>query len=302
MADLDPNPAPPADPALNPDPDPPTPDAILTPPADPAPLPGPAPGDDWRGRMAGEDEKLLGFLGRYPSEKAFVEAAKKDRDAIRTKQGYKLPEDPSAEELAEYRKQQGVPEKPEGYLEKLPDGLVVGADDRPFVDVFLEKMHAANAPKGISDAALTAYYQIVEDQAAEQSQRELDAHNESISELTEEWGKADYKRNVNVTNAFISTLPEGVGAALTSGKDAAGLPMGSNPAVVRWLAGLALEANPLATVVPGAGANAGSAIADEIASIEKTMRENRAAYNKDEKMQSRYRDLIDARLKLEAKG
>jgi len=47
--------------------------------------------------------------------------------------------------------------------------------------------------------------------------------------------------------------------------------------------------------VPGAGANAGQAIADEIATIERTMRENRPAYNRDERMQARYRQLLEAR-------
>lgn len=256
---------------------------------------------DWRARMAGEDEKLLGFLGRYQSEKAFVEAAKKDRDAVRNKQVLKLPDNPTDAELAAYRKEQGIPEAPEGYLTELPDGLVVGDDDRPFVDKFLAGMHGANAPKGAVDAALSAYYQIVEEQSAEEADQANALKNQSIEDLRDEWG-ADYKRNMNIMHSHLDTLPEAIGDVFRNGRMADGSPIGYNAEVLKWLTGQALEANPVATVVPGSGAAQASALADEKASIEKTMRENRAAYNADEKMQARYRQLIDAELKLKSKG
>jgi hypothetical protein len=65
--------------------------------------------------------------------------------------------------------------------------------------------------------------------------------------------------------------------------------------MARWLVHNAKTINPMASVVPGAGANLASAIEDEITSIEKVMRENRKAYNGDEKMQQRLRDLYSAR-------
>lgn len=290
-------PAPPPAPANDP-PAPPAPPAAGDPPADPAPPPA---GDDWRARLAGDDDKLLGFLGRYTSERAFVEAAKKDRDAVRNKAAVKLPDNPTDEELAAYRKEMGIPDKPEGYLEKLPDGLVVGDDDRPYVDTFLAKMHGTNAPKGAVDAALSAYYEIVEEQAATQSQAANVAKNESIEALREEWGP-DYKRNLNAMHAHLDTLPEAVANVFKNGIGPDGLPVGYNAEVLKWLAAQALEANPLATVVPGAGANQASAIADEMKQIEEVMRTDRARYNRDDKMQERYRTLIDANMKLQGKG
>lgn len=263
---------------------------------------------DWRARMAGDDDKLLGFLGRYASEKAFVEAAKKDREAIRNKAVVKLPDNPTDAELAAYRKEQGIPEKPEEYLADLPNGLVVGDDDRPMVDKFLAKMHETNAPKGVTHAALEAYYSIVEDQVAEQSAAAAVAKEAGIEVLREEWG-GDYKRNLNVVNGWLDTLPPPVRAAFVGGKDEKGTPFGgarmpdgtplaSNAELIKWFASQALEANPLATVVPGAGSNQASAISDEIARIEKVMTTDRKAYNADEKMQARYRELLTANEKL----
>ncbi len=290
---------PPADPApVNVDPpagDPPA------DPIDPAAAPADPNADDWRTRMSGGDEKLLGFLGRYQSEKAFVEAAKKDRDSARSKAVLKLGDNPTADEIAAYRKEYDIPEKPEGYLTKLSDGLVVGEADRPNVDKFLAKMHETNAPPAMVNAALDTYYGLMQEQAEVQAETARQAEQAGVETLREEWG-ADYKRNLNIMHAHLDTLPTDVANAFRHGVGADGVPLGYQPEVLKWLTGLALENNPVATVVPGAGANQAHAIADEISAIEKRMREDRPSYNKDEKMQSRYRDLINAKLKLEGKS
>lgn len=258
--------------------------------------------DDWRARIAGDDTKLAGYLARIPSEKALAEQVKRYNDDLKAGKLIKpLPENPTDEELAAYRKAQGVPEKPDAYLESLPNGLVVGEDDKPFVDQFLGNMHKAGAPPEMVNAALETYYNIVEEQIAAQSEAANAAKNTSIEVLREEWGP-DYRRNLNVMNGFLDTLPPAVAEAFKFGKGADGLPLGYNADVLKWLTAQAMESNPLATVVPGAGANQASAIAEEIAAIEGKMRTDRAAYNRDDKMQERYRELINARLKLEGKS
>lgn len=258
------------------------------------------PADDWRTRLSGGDDKLLGYLGRYQSEKAFVEAAKKDRDAARSKTAIKLPDNPTDEELAAYRKENGIPDAPDGYMQSLPEGLVVGDADKPYVDQFLAKMHATNAPPAIANAALETYYGIVEEQQAALNDAANAAKNESIETLREEWG-ADYKRNLNVMHGYLDTLPAEVADAFRSGKDANGVPLGYNSAVLKWLTAQAMEANPVATVVPGAGANQASAIADEIANLEKMMGNRGSEYWKGPsaaKHQARYLELVTAREKL----
>ena len=302
MADLDPAPtADPIDPtpaASDPAPDP-APQSDPTP--DPAPAADPNPADDWRARMAGDDEKLLGFLGRYQSEKAFVEAAKKDRDAVRNKTAQKLPDNPTDEELAAYRKDNGIPDKPEGYLEKLPSGLVVGDDDRPFVDQFLTKMHGVNADPAVTSAALDAYYGIVEEQEAAQAEADRDADNECVTALRDEWG-ADYKRNANVLRSFLETVPEDVAAALTQARGPDGKILSMNANVIRWLTAQALEVNPLATVVPGAGANQLNAVNEELESLKKEMAIRGSDYWKNPAKQERYRVLLEAQDKVKSQG
>lgn len=259
---------------------------------------GDAGAKDWRAEMAGEDKDLLGFMGRYHSKDAFLKGFKKLNDDMRSGKFIKpLDENSTDEEKAAWAKANGVPETPEAYLEKLPDGLVIGDDDKPAVDAFVKAMHAAGAPKGVADAALKAYYDIVDEQMGAQAEANNSAKQATEDALREEWG-ADYRRNVNVLKGAIDALPEGVGEALTNAVGGDGVQILNNAEVIKWLMGITLDQNPLATVVPGAGANQASAIAEEIAKIESTMRSNRAAYNRDEKMQARYRELLAARDKL----
>lgn len=252
--------------------------------------------EDWRSRLSGGDEKILKYLGKFQSEAAFAADAKKKNDALLNKASApKLPENPTPEELAAYRKEMGIPDKPEDYLTSLPNGLVVGDDDRPFVDQFLEKMHGVNAHPSVTAAALDAYYGIVEEQETAQAEADSNADMECVTALKDEWG-ADYKRNANVLRSFLGTMPESVAEAITQARGPDGKILSMNADVIKWLTGKALEENPLATVVPGFS-DQPKAIEDEIASIEKVMRENRPEYNRDEKMQARYRELIEARLK-----
>lgn len=258
--------------------------------------------DDWRARIAGDDAKLAGYLARIPSEKALAEQVKRYNDDLKAGKLVKpLPENPTDEEIAAHRKAQGVPDKPDAYMTTLPDGLVVGDDDKPFVDQFLGSMHKAGAPPAMVNAAIESYYAIVDEQAAAASEASNAAKNASIEALRDEWGP-DYRRNLNVMTGFIDTLPGPVAEAFKFGKGADGLPLGYNADVLKWLTAQAMEANPLATVVPGAGANQASAIADEIAAIERRMETDRAAYFKDDKAQARYLELIEARDKIAARG
>lgn len=296
--DLTPTPAPPPSPSPSPAPNADDPSAPT-----PSPAPSPAPdADDFRTRFAGGDEKVLAWLGRYPTEADFAKDAKKRYDEVRGGKFLKpLGDDPSASDVAAYRDAMGVPDKPEGYLEKLSGGLVVGEDDKPVVDKFLAAMHEKNAPAAVTDAALQTYYKIVEEQNAAIATAVAEAKVACEDTLREEYG-ADFRRNTTAADSYLETQPAELQTALSGGFNAAGIPLKSDANVMKWLVQLALDANPLATVVPGSGANQASAIAEEIAKIEGLMRTDRSAYNKDTGMQQRYRDLITARDKLPKDG
>lgn len=254
---------------------------------------------DWRADLAGEDKELLGFLGRYHSKDAGLKAIKKIHDDIRSgKYIVPLGEDPTEQEVSDYRKRMGIPEKADAYLESLPKGLVVGDDDRGPMLKVLEKAHAAGAPPAIANAFIEGYYELVEEQSAAQLEANDQARSATEEALRQEWpNPGEYKRNVNVLSNYFSGLPTEVSEAIMSAVDANGVQIANNPAVLKFFMAQALKDNPIATVVPGAGANQASAIADEIKALEKKM-ENRREWFKDDAAQARYQELITARDKL----
>lgn len=215
-----------------------------------------------------------------------------------------LKPDASDQERAEYRKALGIPEAPEKYDLTFENGLVVGEEDKPRISEFLKAAHSSNMTPEQVKGAIKWWYETTEAQAAEQDKSDKEAKQRAEDDLRAEWGP-DYRRNLNLYESFLDTLPkegeESLKDLLRFGRLADGRPIGSHPGVIKWLANLALQINPLSTVVPGTGTDQMASIDTEIAGIEKTMRENRKAYNADDKMQSRYRELLGAREKMRAR-
>ena len=261
--------------------------------------------DDWREELAGGDKKELKRLQRYKSMKDFHQASRASAQKLSEGPGkIGLASDASDEEVAAYRKDNGIPEKPDGYLENLPNGLVIGEDDKPLVNSFLERAHGKNADPVVVADTLDWYYDQQEEQVAEQSQSDKAYRAEGVEELRGEWG-AEYKGNLNSALSFLDMAPQGDGDVsfkdnLLGARMADGTLLGDNPGALRWLAKLADDANPAGFVSPGAGMSQIDSVNDEIASIEKTMRTDRNAYDKDPKMQDRYLKLLGAQEKLSA--
>jgi hypothetical protein len=257
--------------------------------------------DDWRDRLAGEDAKFRKRLDRFADPGALA----KSYTQLETKlsSGQMKPaapgKDATAEDVAAWRKDAGIPETPEGYLEHLDKGLVIGEDDKAAIGEFLKDMHAANADPAAVKQAVGWYYKNFESIQAEQAQKDDAVRQESEEALRAEWG-ADYRRNVNIINAHLGTAPEGVKDAFLNARDANGVPLASNPKLLSWMLGQALAENPAATVVPGGSGVAGASIDGRIAEIEKVV--GTKAYWKDPKMQDEYRQLLEARERLSSKG
>lgn len=218
--------------------------------------------------------------------------------------------DAKPEDIDAFNKALGIPEKPDEYTKNLTleNGAVVGEADKPFVDSFAEHMHSAHARPEEFKAALNWYYKQQEAQAAQLDEEDETHQRESVSALKEEFGPA-YNRRVNAISSIFASAPGGadaknpssVYARLMGGRTADGRLIGNDPDIIRWLDGMRNEINPAPSVVED-GDGTGKNIDSEIASIEKTMREDRRSYNKDTAMQTRYRELISARDKIRARA
>jgi hypothetical protein len=261
-----------------------------------------APTFDWRKEVAGEDADLAKQLERFTDPKAFATSWRDAQQRIRSGELLKpLPENATPEQVAQYRKDRGIPEKPEGYLEKLPDGLVIGENDKPIFESFVKGLHELNADPKLAHYAVQWYNDFQEQQEGKAAEDDAAHRTEVEDTLRPEWG-SDYRANVNHIKSFLGTLPDGVGDLIANARDSEGRALLNSPKVLKALAKVARELNPVATIVPGTGGNQTEAVADEISKIEKFMRTNRAEYNKDTKMQARLRDLYSAREKLKTRA
>lgn len=260
-------------------------------------------GDAWRKDYAGEDAKMLARLERYQSPKAALDALIAAQNKISAGELVKpLPDNPTAEELTAWRTQNGIPEKAEGYLEKLPDGIVVGEDDKPILNSFLERIHKMNADPKLAQEAVKWYYDFQEEQVAARTQKDASDKQSTEDALRADMG-ADYRANINQIQSFLSSLPTGVGEMLANARNGEGKALFNDPSFVNAMAGLARELNPAGVIVGGIGN--GSGIVDELATIEKMMGNKNSDYwkgSKAESLQARYRDLITAKEQLDKRG
>jgi hypothetical protein len=217
--------------------------------------------------------------------------------------------DAKPEDVAAFHKALGVPEKPEDYFKdlQLENGAVVGSEDKPFIDSFAQAVHKAGAPPAVVSAALNWYYKDQEDRAAAQDEADDTFRREAESTLKEELGPS-YKRVTSAIASIFSVAPGGSDPnnpgslfnRLLSGRTADGRVIGNDPDMVRFLASIAKEINPEMSVVEP-GNQGGMSIDAELAQIDKSRRENRAAYNKDYKMQARERELLEAQMKIQSR-
>lgn len=252
--------------------------------------------------MAGGDAKKLENLKRYASPQAVLDAHLQLRGKLSSgelKGPY--PKDGKPEAQAAWRKENGVPETPEAYDITLPDGLVVGEEDLPIVNEVRKALHEVNAPQAVMTKALTAYYKMRAAEEAAQNDRDLEHKSQSEESLRAEWG-VEYKQNVNAIANFMRATFGGDADRLLGARLADGKPLGNDPAILRALAGIVREMNPLHSVVGHNGPDAMKSVETEIADIEKAMRDDRAAYFKDAAKQERYAQLMNARDKQKARA
>jgi hypothetical protein len=174
--------------------------------------------DDWRKAMAGDDADALKELSRYNTQadaaKALVEAKKALRKGDEGK--IKLPgKDATPEELAEFNKTIGIPEKVDEYkiTAKPPEGLEIGDADKAFLGGITEKLHAKGGwlatPDGIN-AAHDFYYEMMQENAAQMAAAAVTKRKENEAGLKNEWGSEFKINSTYAMTAMQSYAPKGV--------------------------------------------------------------------------------------------
>ncbi len=164
--------------------------------------------DDWREKLAAGNEKMLTRLKRYKSLADFTNAGLAAQDKIRSGElKAKLPEEPTAEELAAYRKENGIPEEPKAYeIPKVPGHQWTDADV-PVLDGFKTAAHEANLTQPQVDKVIGYYANLIEQAKAHQAEKIAEIDNTDIL-ATEEALRAkvggEYRPRVELVRRLMS--------------------------------------------------------------------------------------------------
>lgn len=287
----DEQPAAPAAPETKPAPAPSAPAAPATAasPAPAAPAKEPDWREDWRDRMSGGDADELKQLGRYASP---IEVWKKARSLERRMSSGELkpvlPKDAKPDDLAAWRKDNGIPDTSDKYDLA---GIEVPKEDADLIKGVLEKAHGAHYTPAQAKVAVQAYYDIQKSVEKVQAEQDETDRGSAIDELAAEWGGkfSGYKNRIG---NFLSMFPEGVRDALMNARMPDGTAVFNSPDVLRTIVALSLKDIPDGVHVPSEGGDAGKGAVEEYRGLQKLMREDRKAYDKDPKNQDRFLTLI----------
>jgi hypothetical protein len=255
--------------------------------------------NDWatkRTAYANGDAKLLSRLSRYSSEKDAIDALIAVQNKMASSRAKEpLPDNPTPEEVAAWRAENGIPITAKDYGVKVPEGM-----DAAQTEEFLSTAHELNMTPAQVEKIIgwkAAADQKFLEQRAENDQTARDAGTE---ELRKDWG-SEYKLNINLITGLLDGAPQGVKEQIMGGRLANGTLIANDPSMLRWLASLSREVNPTATVVPGSGVNAAQAIQSEMQNLQTMMGDRKSEYwkgPKSEALQARYRDLATVQSKI----
>jgi hypothetical protein len=192
----------------------------------------------------------------------------------------KPPENASEKELAEWRKEIGVPEKPTGYeLPKL-EGHEWTDADKPMLDLFLGKMHSENASQAQINASLGAYAELVSSVKEQEYNTDKADDEVCVDALRSEWGHEYRTHQSNVKNWLNNAekCPPDLAAALRDARTPDGHRLIYNPDIWKILAPIAQDSLGASAHVPGGDGKTLDALASRKVEIQKIMKTDMNRY------------------------
>jgi hypothetical protein len=190
--------------------------------------------DNWRELIAGENEDYQKLAKRYGSPRGVIKALDEAQKLIRSgkiKRDMPDPKDEAA--MAEWRKDNGIPDDPTGY--KLPDAVAkrMTDDDKPVLGQFTEFAHSKNAPPEFVEMAAEWYVENQEKALEAQQTADMQLEEAAEDALRKEWNHAEYKANMTLAKRYVSDIP-GIGGDFSEFRGPDGRRLGDIPEFVMW--------------------------------------------------------------------
>ena len=253
-----------------------------------------AEGANWRDPFVGGDKNYGKRMEKFTTQEDYGRSYREMETRISAGDVLKtLPENATDEDVKAYRKQQGAPEEVAGYFDGMPDGLVIGEDDRPIVEDFLAKViHKHHLPPAAGHDAMAWYNDFQEQQEAAIAEQDKKHSDDFDSVLRDEWG-TEFRTNMNYSKNLLTDLPSELQEEFMGARMSDNRMLSNDPAIRRWMTNLARRIWPSPTLVPSNAGDMGKTIDARLAEIKSKM--GTPEYTKDEVMQAEYRDLLEAK-------
>jgi hypothetical protein len=260
---------------------------------------------DWRTGVAGDDDKFKSTLERYDSLQSFGNSFREAQQKIRSGQLQPtLADDASEDEIKAFREANNIPTEVSGYLENLPDGMVVGEDDAEIMSDLFGALHNVQAPPPVAHAIIGWYNDFAEkqqDAIAELDTEQTREATDFLRDAENGWGK-DFRTNMNLVNSVLENyFGEEAKNQLINGRYQDGRGFFNDPGVLMGIAKMAREINDVAPLI-AQDPNQMQSLHEEISELEKKMADRTSDYWKGpsaNENQARYRELLELRLRSE---
>ncbi len=242
-------------------------------------------------------EKALAQLGRYKSPAEIWNKARALEAKVTSgelKDNTPFPTDGTDEEKGAWYTTNGIPLTPDKYelSREIED------EEKDVINGFLEYAHGMQMNPAHVNGMLDYFYQRSEEQAKSLDEGGSNAQELADDALRSEWDK-EYRGNINRIDNLMATAPGDLKETLLDARLPDGTKLRSNPEAMKFLLDMANFADPVTTVIGGKGGDQLSSVQDEIDEIKELMRTDRKKYDRDEKIQQRYRELLAAQAKLQ---
>jgi hypothetical protein len=249
--------------------------------------PDPSFPDNWREIAAGGDQKTLQYLNRYSSPANVVKALMNLRSRMDSAEASRSrpegdPDDPAfKEQMNEWRAQVGIPTEPSGYLENVPDGIVLGEQDQEMAQEYVEAMHQIDAPPEYVHQGLRWYSEMQE------------TRHKAEDALRNAFGP-EYRPNMNnFANTFAQYGSEELYNTIASARLPDGTLLGDNAEFLQTMVSMSREISPHGVIAPASGQTPLQTINSELESLRTEMRDQNSDYYHSDAKQARYRELLE---------
>jgi hypothetical protein len=218
-----------------------------------------------------------------------------------------LPANATAEQLATFRKDNGIPDKPEDYFSNLPDGVKIDDADKVMLGDYAKTMHELNLTPAQAQKLFATRQAQLDKMIVDQGAQDNTLKTQVEDQLRGEWGN-DYRPNLNAIHNLLNGFPEGAREALLNARGPDGKAIFNNKEVMQAFAQIARTVSPFGTITGAdGGALNASGVESRMAEIVKMMGAPKGtpeykAYYENPKVQAEYRDLISAQERLKARS